>query len=131
MKKYWKTKEIEKYEVRISRLKLELGLFGARVRGNETMAIEITSKSHSPSNSALLFALPFYPNSKRRSVFTTDRKHVRKSTSLSWEARDLQHFHVLLKGDKAVCDMGFHVLYVSLELWFSLNVIVVFLLLGW
>ncbi|KAI9106509.1 hypothetical protein K1719_022037 [Acacia pycnantha] len=113
MKMYWKTRsstQSDKYEVRLNRLRLELGLFGARVRGNEAMAIEIAAKADS-SNSASRFSLPFYPKSKRRCVFTTDRRPIRKSPTLSWEARDLQDFLVVLKGDSAVCDMAFHVLY--------------------
>ncbi|XP_054797902.1 LOW QUALITY PROTEIN: uncharacterized protein LOC129302972 [Prosopis cineraria] len=111
--KYWKprlSKQSDKYEVRLNRLRLELGLFGARVRGNETMAIEIAAKPES-SNPTSRFALPFYPKSKRRCLYTTDRKTIRKSPTLSWDARDLQDFHVVLKDDSAVCDVAFHVLY--------------------
>ncbi|XP_028779254.1 uncharacterized protein LOC114735705 isoform X1 [Neltuma alba] len=111
--KYWKprlSKQSDKYEVRLNRLRLELGLFGARVRGNEAMAIEIAAKPDS-SSSTSRFALPFFPKSKRRCVFTTRRRPIRKSPALSWEGRDLQDFHVVLQGDSAVCDMAFHVLY--------------------
>ncbi|KAK4277173.1 hypothetical protein QN277_015211 [Acacia crassicarpa] len=113
MKKYWKTRlstQTDKYEVRLNLLRLELGLFGARVRGKEAMAIEIAAKADS-SNSASRFSLPFYPKSKRRCVFTSDRRPIRKSSTPSWEGRDLQDFLVVLKGDSALCEMAFHVLY--------------------
>lgn len=107
------TRASEKYEVRLNRLKLELGLFGARVRGNETMAVDITAKPASSNSSSSLspFSLPFRGNSKRRAVFTTDRRPLRKASSLSWHARDLRDFQVVVSD--AACDIAFLVLYVS------------------
>ncbi|KAF7830297.1 uncharacterized protein G2W53_012630 [Senna tora] len=116
--KYWTprllSKQGEEYEVRLNRIKLELGLFGARVSGKETktMAIDIAAKSASSKPISRL-ALPLINRkSKRRCVHTTDPKLLRKAPTLSWDARDLRDFHVAVKDHSdAACDVAFLVLY--------------------
>ncbi|XP_027356402.1 uncharacterized protein LOC113865828 [Abrus precatorius] len=117
-----------KHAVKVTQLKLELGLFGVRVgAANDNVAIEITGiatkkdkgKNFSSSTSSKpkttpLPLVPFHRTPKRRCAHTTSVRRFlsSKAPSLVWEARDLCGFHLVLKdGPFDACDMAFHVLY--------------------
>ncbi|TKY74734.1 hypothetical protein E2542_SST03497 [Spatholobus suberectus] len=120
--KCWATRlsgHTNKHAVKLSQLKLELGLFGARLgAANDKVAVEITgiaTKNGKPSSSkpktTPISLVPFH---KRLCTHTTTSRRFlsSKSPSLGWDARDLCGFHLLLKdGSLDVCDMAFHVLY--------------------
>ncbi|KAH1110134.1 hypothetical protein AAZX31_04G065200 [Glycine max] len=103
----------QQHAVKLTQLKLELGLFGARLgAANDRIAFEITGIATKKETTPL----PLVPFSKRRythSHTTCSRRFLSsKSPSLAWEARDLCGFHLLLKDHSLdVCDIAFHVLY--------------------
>ena len=104
----------KKYEVKLSQLKLQLGLFGGTVAGaKDKVAIEIVGRGS--SKTAKNLGLGFHRTSKRQPTHTTLSKNVSsKARFLVWDARDLSDFHVVLKdGSLSACDITFHVLYVS------------------
>lgn len=126
--KYWTPRLLgqnQKHAVKLSQLKLEIGLFGAKAvaAANDKVAIEITgtsTKKGKPSSSSsepkpLSSLLPFHRTPKGRCTHTTSTRRFlsAKAPSLTWDSRDLCGFHLLLKdGPVAALDMEFHVLYV-------------------
>ncbi|KAK7311879.1 hypothetical protein RJT34_10325 [Clitoria ternatea] len=93
--KCWATRlsgEPKEHAVKLTQLKLQLGLFGARVGApNDKVVIEITGLAGKSSKP------------KRRCSHTTAPR--RFLTSLAWDARDLSGFHLLFKD---VFHMAFH-----------------------
>lgn len=127
--KYWAPRlsgpTNKKHAVKLSELKLELGLFGANVASkNDKVAIEITgiarnkgkpsSSSYSTSSeptTAPLSLFLFHRTPKGRCTQTTAHRFLRtKAPSLVWDANDLCGFHLVLKD--GAFDVAFHVLYV-------------------
>ncbi|XP_061341050.1 uncharacterized protein LOC133287447 [Gastrolobium bilobum] len=112
-----------KHAVKLSQLKLELGLFGARVgASNNRVVIEITGiarKKEKPcssstcSNPTTPFSslVPFHRSPKGKCSHTTSshRFLCTKAPSLVWDDRDLCGFHLPLKD--GFCDITFHVFY--------------------
>ena len=117
--KFWVTQPNKQHAVKLTQLKLELGLFGARLgAANDKVAFEITGIATKKEKSKpKTTPLPLVPFSKRRHTHchtTCSRRFLSsKSPSLVWDARDLCGFHLLLKDHSLdVCDIAFHVLYV-------------------
>jgi len=111
----------DSHALKVTQLKLQLGHFGSNLGApNDKLAFEITgtsTKKEKPSTSSKPKTTPLSlaPFSKRRSSQTTSssRSLGSKSPSLTWDARDLCAFHLLLKDNSLdVCDLAFHVLYV-------------------
>ncbi|CAJ1973713.1 unnamed protein product [Sphenostylis stenocarpa] len=121
--KCWATKlsgHSNKHALKVTQLKLDLGLFGATLGApNDKVAFQITgtaTKKEKPSTSSKPKTTPlsFSPFSKRQSSHTTSSRRLisSKSPSLTWDARDLCAFHLLLKDDSLdVCDLALLVLY--------------------
>lgn len=116
--KWWTTGssgQSNQQEVKLSQLKLDLGLFGARFRApKDKVAIEITgiptNKGKPPSSSLV----PFHRTPKRRRcthTTSTRRFLCSKTPSLVWDTSDLCPFNLQLKHGVAAFDMSFHVLY--------------------
>lgn len=128
MKNWWSVKSNKKHVLKLSQLKLELGLFGATIDiANDKVAIEIIGlaskkeqaiKILSPPPfspfSPLSSLVPFHRNSKRPCTHTTSCRRFlsAKVPSLVWDTRDLCGFNLVLKDwFLGSCDMSFHVLY--------------------
>ncbi|KAK7410263.1 hypothetical protein VNO78_00904 [Psophocarpus tetragonolobus] len=130
--KCWATKlsgPTNKHALKLSQLKLELGLFGTRWFGaaNDKLAFEITgtttNKEIPSSSKPKTTPLSLVTFSKRPCSHTHTHTHTHttsarkfltsKSPSLVWDARDLCGFHLLLKDHCSLdfCDIVFHVLY--------------------
>lgn len=129
MKKWWSGKNNKKPVVKLSQLKLELGLFGATLATtNDKVAIEIIGLASKKGKAIKLLSpppfspfsplsslVPFHRNSKRPYTHTTSCRRFlsAKLPSLVWDARDLCGFNFVLKDNSlGSCDMSFHVLYV-------------------
>lgn len=108
--KYWAPRlsgqTNKKHAVKLSELKLELGLFGTNVASkNDKVAIEITGiarKKGKPSSSSPtttpISLLPFHRTPNGRYTQTTAHRFLStKPPSLIWGANDLCGFHLLLK----------------------------------
>ncbi|RDX65724.1 hypothetical protein CR513_55594, partial [Mucuna pruriens] len=116
--KFWATRlsgQTHKHAVKLSQLKLELGLFAP---ANDKVAIQITATATNkgkPSNQKTtpLSLVPFSrPRCTHTHTTSARRFHTSKSSSLLWDARDLCAFHLLLKDSSLdLCHMTFHVLY--------------------
>lgn len=106
--KCWTTRLSDKHAVKLTQVRLELGLFGARLgAANDKVAVQITgiaTKKGKPKTT---------PLSLKRHTHTTSapRFLTSKSSSLVWDTRDLCAFHLLTDASLDVCDIAFHVLY--------------------
>lgn len=124
MKNWW-WKQRDKQVVKLSQLKLELGLFGATVPiANDKVSIEIIGLASKKGKPTKLLSTPpfffFHRTSKRPCTYTTTscrRFLSAKLPSLVWDARDLCGFNLVLKDTTSLasCDMSFHVLYVRYD----------------
>lgn len=108
-----------KHAVKLTQLKLQLALFGAKISTtvNDKLAIEITwikkgNHQNSPPPSCSITPFPFHHRTlKRPCTHTTPcRRFITsaKTPSLVWDDRDLCVFDLALK---EVCHVAFHVLY--------------------
>ncbi|XP_058785882.1 uncharacterized protein LOC131660621 [Vicia villosa] len=122
MMKWWLgSGQSNKHAVKVTQLKLQLGLFGAKVSTtvNDRLAIEITwvkKENHQNSSPPSCSIIPFqfhHRTLKRPCTHTTPcRRFITsaKTPSLVWDERDLCVFDLALRD---VCHVAFHVLYHS------------------
>ncbi|MED6163411.1 hypothetical protein PIB30_079704 [Stylosanthes scabra] len=117
------------YAVKLNQLKLDIGLFGARGSGvltaaNDKVAVQIVSgtSSSSPLSSSppsakplsSLLKIPFHRNPNSRCSHTTPATRFlsAKAPSITWGARDLSNYHLVLKQNGSLeIAFDFHVLY--------------------
>ena len=122
--KYWRTRlswQKGKYVVKVNQLKLELGMFGAKVAAanDNNMAIQVTGQATNKgkaSSSTWRNLLPFHRTTKLGYTHTTAPKRfiASKAPTIIWDARDLCCFQLVLKDGSIIeaCHMEFHVLHV-------------------
>ncbi|KAL5074336.1 hypothetical protein RYX36_013320, partial [Vicia faba] len=121
MMKWWLgSGQSNKHAVKVTQLKLQLGLFGAKVSTtvNDKLAIEITwiKKGHDQNSSppsCLIIPFQFHHRTLKQQPCTHTtpcRRFITsaKTPSLVWDDRDLCVFEL---GFKDVCQVAFHVLY--------------------
>ena len=113
--KFWVTQPNKQHAVKLTQLKLELGLFGARLgAANDKVAFEITGIATKKEKSKpKTTPLPLVPFSKRRHTHchtTCSRRFLSsKSPSLVWDARDLCGFHLLHKSQPFLLQTPIHI----------------------
>ena len=118
--KYWRTRfqcQKGKYVVKVSQLKLELGLFGAKVAAanDNNMAIQVTGRATKKGHQLGKIFFPFLvpPKSRIHTHTTSPRRFLTsKPPTILWDVWDLCCFQLVLKDGSIIeaCHMEFRVL---------------------
>ncbi|KAL2346709.1 hypothetical protein Fmac_000709 [Flemingia macrophylla] len=112
MMKWWLSGQTNKQAVKLSQVRLELGVFGGMFgAANDSVAVQITG---TVSNKGKPYSTPLSLVPKRHThTHTTSSRRFLSSRSPShvWDTRDLCGFHLLTDASLDLCNIAFHVLY--------------------